>query len=250
MLSDVIWGASIALEIVLLARGLWAGLVRRYPIFYIYIAYVLSQDFVRYLTHLRSQRTYEVTYWTTEFLAFAMGCFVVLEIYRVALKAYPGTAQMARTVILFLFLVALTKVAANTWSDSGWLINTTALQVELALRTVQGVALMALAALFLFYSIPFGANLRGILVGYSLFVAGRVIVLTFIAPQGHHFLFYAYSALYPVVLSLWLVHLWSYAPCPAAGSGRHLEEDYQRIVASTRRRFQEARGNLGKAVDS
>ena len=250
MLSNAIWWASIALEIVLLARGLWAGLVKRYPIFYSYIGFVLLQDFFRYIAQLASKRAYWDTYWTTEFLGIAMGCLVVLEIYRVALKSYPGTAQMARTVLLFFFLMALTKVAANTWTDSDWLINTTALQIELALRTVQGVALLALAALFLFYSIPFGANLRGILLGYCLFVAGRVVILTFIPPQGHHFWFYAYSALYPVVLSLWLVHVWSYEPCPLAISGRHLEEDYQRIVASTRRRLQEARGNLRKAVGS
>ena len=249
MLSQVIWWASMALEIVLLSRGLWAGLVRRYPVFYSYILFVLLQDFVRLFALGQSHRVYEVTYWATEFLGVAMGCVVVLEIYRVALAAFPGTARMARNVLLFLFLVGLGAAAANTWKDSDWLIKATALQFELSLRTVQGVSVIALVILFLLYSIPFGRNLRGILLAYSLFIGERIVVLTFLPPQGHHFWFYAYSASYPVVLSLWLAHLWSFEPCRAPKPSVQLEEDYQRIVATTRRRLQEARGNLRKAVD-
>ena len=249
MLSQVIWWASMALEVVLLTRGLWAGLARRYPVFYSYIAYVLLQDFVRLFAHTRSERAYQITYWTTEFLGVAMGCLVVLEIYRAALALYPGTARMARNVLFFLFLVALGAVIANTWNDSEWLIKATALQFELSLRTVQGASLIALVILFLFYSIPFGTNLRGILLAYSLFIGERIVILTFLPPQGHHFWFYAYSASYPVVLGLWLAHLWSWMPCPAPKAGMQLEEDYQRLVATTRGRLQEARGSLRKAAD-
>jgi hypothetical protein len=250
MLSQMIWWVSMALEILLLARGLWAGLLRRYPVFYSYILFVLLQDFVRLFAHTRTQRTYEITYWVTEFLGIAMGCFVVLEIYRVALAAYPGTARMARNVLFFLFLVALGAAAANTWKDSEWLVKATALQFELSLRTVQGVSVIALVILFLFYSIPFGTNLRGILLAYSFFIGGRIVVLTFLPPQGHHFWFYAYSASYPVVLGLWLAHLWTFEAYPVPKASIQLEEDYQRIVATTRRRLQEARGSLRKAVDS
>jgi len=250
MLSQVIWWASIALEIALLTRGVWAGLVRRYPVFYVYIVFVLCQDFVRYLAFLWNDRAYEVTYWATEFLAVAMGCFVVLEIYRVALRPFPGTARMARVVLLFLFFVALAAVAVNALKDSEWLIKTTALQFELSLRTVQGVSILALVILFIFYSIPFGTNLRGILLAYGLFIGERIVVLTFLPPRGHHFWFYAYSASYPVVLGLWLAHLWANMPCPEPNSKPRLEEDYQRIVARTRRRLQAARGSLRKAVGS
>lgn len=247
MLSQAIWWASIALEVVLLSRGFWTRVVRQYPVFYCYISFVLLQDLVRYLAHGQSERVYEITYWATEFLGVAMGCFVVLEIYRVALAAFPGTARMARTVLLFLFLVALGAAAANTWNDSEWLIRATALQIEFSVRTIQGVSLLALVISFLFYSIPFGRNLRGILLGYTLFVTERILILTFLPPQGHHFWFYAYSASYPVVLSLWLAHLWSYKVCPQT-SNRDPEDDYGRIVATTRRRLQNARGSLRKAV--
>jgi hypothetical protein len=123
-------------------------------------------------------------------------------------------------------------------------------KIERALRTVQATAILALVALFLFYSIPFGRNLRGILLGYGLFIGERVICLTFIPPQGHHFWFYAYSASYIVALSLWLGHLWLYQPTPEPKANIKLDDEYQRIAAGTRRRLQETRGYLRKAVRS
>jgi hypothetical protein len=177
-----------------------------------------------------------------------MGCWVVLEIYRVALAAYPGTAKMARQILAFLFALAVAKAMAALWSDPHLLQLTTPLQVERALRTVQAIAIVALVTLFASYSIPFGRNLRGILLGYGLFIGQRVICLAFIPPQGHHFWFYAYSASYTVTLSLWLAYLWSYQPSAVALASLQLEQDYQRTAAMTWRRLQAAGGYLRKAV--
>jgi hypothetical protein len=187
-------------------------------------------------------------YWVTEFLGFILGCWLALEIYRVALADYPGTAKMARQILLFLFAMALAKAAAALWADPGLLLESTPLQVERALRTAQAIAIVALVTVFASYSIPFGRNLRGILLGYGLFIGGRVICLTFLPPQGHHFWFYAYSASYTVTLGLWLGYLWSYEPSAAPMARVELEQDYQRTAAVTRRRLQEASEYLRKAV--
>jgi len=47
------------------------------------------------------------------------------------------------------------------------------------MRTVQALAIAALVALFLVYSIPFGRNLKGILLGYGLFIGASVMWFTF-----------------------------------------------------------------------
>jgi hypothetical protein len=224
-------------------------LIFRYPVFYGYLFFVFTQSIVRFLVHRwGSEELYSSVYWVTEFLGFILGCWLALEIYRVALADYPGTAKMARQILLFLFAMALAKAAAALWADPGLLLESTPLQVERALRTAQAIAIVALVTVFASYSIPFGRNLRGILLGYGLFIGGRVICLTFLPPQGHHFWFYAYSASYTVTLGLWLGYLWSYEPSAAPMARVELEQDYQRTAAVTRRRLQEASEYLRKAV--
>src|SRR5260370_35989144 len=140
-------------------------------------------------------------------MGLAMGCLVALEIYRVSLAALPGTARMARKILLFLFVLARTKAVAALWSDPHLLAETTPLQMERALRTVQAISIVALVTVFAFYSIPFGRNLRGILLGYGLFIGERVICLTFVSVARPDFWFFADSASYVAARGLCLEHL-------------------------------------------
>lgn len=246
MLTQLIWWSSIALEIALLVRGLRSNLARRLPVFYGYIAFVALQDIARLASF--QWKVYPVIYWVTEFLALAIGSLVIFEIYQVSLAAYPGAARMARNALAFVFLTAVAKALADVATSGGWQPDTTALQMERALRTVQAAAIVALVVLFLLYAIPFGRNLRGILLGYGLFIGQRVIVLTFMPPQGHHFWFYAYSWVYVVTLLVWLAHLWSYERSPQPRIAVPLEQEYQTIAAATQRRMQAMRVYVRKAV--
>jgi hypothetical protein len=248
MLGNVIWWSSIALEIALLLRGLGSGLFRRLPIFFGYMSFVVLQEIIRLL--FQNQDVYPAVYWFTEFLGLAFGSLVIFEIYKISLLAYPGAARMARNALAFVFLTAVAKGLADVVSSGEWHGQPTAFQIERALRSVQAAAILALVVLFLVYSIPFGRNLRGILLGYGLFIGQRVICLTFMPTQGHHFWFYAYSAIYPMTLVVWLAHLWSYQPIPAPRAAVPLEQDYQNIAAATQRRLQAMRVYVRKGVRS
>jgi hypothetical protein len=249
MLGQLIWWSSIALEMVLLVRGLCTRLAYRLPVFYSYIAFVVLQEIARLFAFQWSDPVYKAVYWSTEFLGLAVGSLVVFEIYKVSLAAYPGAARMARNALAFVFLTALAKGLLNApVSAARWQASSTALEMERALRAVQAAAILALVLLFLLYSIPFGRNLRGILLGYGLFTGERVICLTFVSLQTHDFWFYAYSASYIGALSLWLGHLWSYEPSPAPKASVELEHEYRTIATATRRRLQEMRGYVRKVV--
>lgn len=249
MLGQLIWWSSITLEIVLLARGLYNRLAYRFPIFYSYIAFVLLQDITRFCTFHWKYDLYKPVYWVTEFMGLAVGSLIVFEIYKVSLAVFPGAARMARNALTAVFLIALVKGLLD--ASAGWLPASAAVEIELALRTVQAIAILALMALFLLYSIPFGRNLRGILLGYGLFVGERVICLTFVSLETHNFWFYAYSASYIGALSLWIGYLWSYQPNPQpTAGGKNLDDEYQRIATATQRWLQGMRGYFRRAVRS
>jgi len=253
MLGQAIWWGSIALETLLLVRALRGKLLARYPVFYAYILFVWMQSLLRFSIYHTHPQLYLPVYWITEYAGVLIGCGVVFEIFRVGLAAYPGTARMARNLLAFLFVMALTRGLVETWNDPHWWSVTTTIEFERALRTVQSLAIIALVVLSLFYSIPFGRNLRGILLGYGLFVGISVIQLTFVANDGSRFYsFWTHvnPGSYFVVLGLWGVHLWSFAPNPEPKRAVRLEEQYQRIAAATSRRLREGRGYLAKVVRS
>lgn len=251
MLGQVIWWVCTSLEALLLARALWGKLLTRYPAFYAYLSFVLTQSLLRFsVYHLRPQ-LYPKVYWATEGFGVLAGCAVVFEIYRVGLRAYPGTARLARNLLAFVFLVAFAKATIETGNNPLWWSTATSLDLALALRVVQALALLALIVLFLFYSIPFGRNLRGILLGYGLFLGENVVVFS-LASRNWESLRAVWSHIHPgsyfVVLLVWAGHLWSYVPNPEPKVSVQLEEQYQRMAASTSRRLQEARGYLARAV--
>ena len=253
MLGQAIWWSGIALEALLLVRGFQGKLLARYPVFYAYVLLVWLQSLLRISVYHSRPQLYSLVYWITEGVGILIGCGVVFEIYRVGLAAYPGTARMARNLLGFVFVMAITKAIVGTWNDPHWWMVATTMDLEHALRAVQALAIVALVVLFLFYSIPFGRNLRGVLLGYGLFIGESIVWLTFVSAGGekfHEFWSYVHPISYFVILAVWAIHLWSYAPNPEPKKTVRLEEQYQRIAATTSRRLREGRGYLAKVVGS
>jgi hypothetical protein len=250
MLSQIIWWGIIALEILLLVRAFRGRLAAHYPIFYIYISFVLSQDLLRLFVYQRESRFYAPVYWVTEFLGVVTGCAVVFEICRVALLAYPGTGRLARNLLAIGFVLACTNAAVAASNDAHrWIA--TCVNLERDVRLVQAITILALVALFLVYSIPFGRNLRGILIGYGLFIGLSVIQLAFVAVIGNmssKFLAYLHPVSYALALCVWVGHLWAYRSNPEPERAFAFEQQYARVAAATRYRLREARGYLEKAV--
>lgn len=252
MLNLAIWGASIGLEVVLLARGGFGKLFGKYPIFYGYLSFVLLQDFIRFATYrLYSEEVYNNVYWITEFVALMLGCVLVFEIYRVALSPFPGTARMARSLLILVFAIVLAKIVTSVWSQPHWWAEATFRNIEGLLRGMQALSILALVVVFLFYSVPFGRNLKGILLGYGLFIGVGLVSLT-LSGAGvktrEDVWSYVFPASYFCTLAVWVRHLWSYSPNPEPARAVRLEQDYQTIAAATQRRLQGARGYLAKAV--
>jgi|ERR1700674_1657971 len=251
MLTQAIWWAGMSLEAVMLFRGLRERLLFKYPVFYLYIAFVFLEDLLRFYIYGWHPAIYPQTYWITEFFGLVMGSGVVFEIYRSGLSAYPGTARMARNSLLLVFALTFAKVLVSMSYGSLWWPAETTAELQRNLRIVQATALIALVALFLMYAIPFGRNLKGILSGYSFYIAVNIVQLTLVPHFGNsiqRLWSYVYSASYLTALCIWTRALWSHELSLETKPVTPLEYDYEALRAATRRRLQETRASLGRAV--
>lgn len=251
MLTLGIWWLGISLDCFLILRGLVGGWAKHYRIFYFYISFVFCQEMLRILADHWSPAAYLYTYWITEFVGALLGCGIVFEIYKAGLGLYPGTARMARNILALVFVLAFTKAFVDASNDPRWLPAASTMELERNVRIVQFLAIAALVALFCFYRVPFGRNLRGMVLGYGFYVTASIPQLTFAASEGGRFLaFWKYLApiSYDIALLLLAVHLWSYEAQPTPARRVLLEQHYQQIAAATRQRLQEARGYIGKVM--
>src|SRR5260370_12419867 len=113
-MSNLSWAAAIALEIIMSMRGVKGRLVKLYPLFYGYIACVLTIDVLRCVCYKFDPIFYTNLYWYSEFLASLASYAVVFEIYKCSFKNHARAARLARGLLDLTLLVAVARSAANT----------------------------------------------------------------------------------------------------------------------------------------
>jgi hypothetical protein len=251
MLTMAIWCVGTFLEILVLTRGFQEKLFRPFPIFYAYLLFVAVNEFVRFFVYHWYDGHYGQVYWVTQFLSLAIGSGIILEIYRVALRSFPGAARMARYLLLIVFGAIFARAFTNSPVGMFASFAEDSLQLERNLRIVQALAILTLVSLFAWYAIPFGRNLKGILIGYSLFIGMsilRFVLWSYSGNQPGPFWVYAQTVAYLFVLAIWARALWLSDPVPVAKPDPALENDYELLVASTRDHFRRALARLGWAA--
>jgi hypothetical protein len=249
MLTLCIWWAGIILEIVLLFRGFQGRLLSRFPVFYSYILAVLLESIVTFGFFRWAPKHYAIAYWICLFLALLMGSLVVFEIYRITLRPYAGTSRMARNALLFVFALAVAKVLVYKSNGSlPWLAHAPA-ELERNLRVVQALGIFVILCILLLYAIPCSRNLKGILLGYALFVCSSVFQLSLLSHFGSAFK-HIWVVLQPFsylcFLVVWLYFLWSPAPEPVH-EPETSPEDYSRIASDTQQELAKLRLGFRKA---
>jgi hypothetical protein len=250
MLTMAIWWLAILLEALLLLRGLWIGLVRSFPAFYSYISFVLLSEALRFSAYRWYPSRYATVFWGTQFLGLVVGSAVIFEIYRAGLRPFPGTARMARYLLLLVFGTVFVKgVGSGSGGFLAWIARTS-VEIERDLRMVQALAILTLVILFLFYTIPFGRNLGGIVLGYGLFVVLSILQFTlwFYRVDMGTAWSHALPVTYDLVLALWAGALWSRAPAAVTEVRHQLEEDYKVLWMATRGQLERALARLGSAA--
>ena len=244
------WLVCAALECVLLVRAWASEWFRQYPFFFVYLACVFIEDVFLLGVYLFKFRYYTPLYWYAEFLSLAIGCGVSWEIFRLVLGRYPGAGRMARNVLVLALIMVISKDLGNAWSGgASW--PSTVVELERNLRAIQAVSLIILVLLSVYYVVPVGRNVKGILGGYGLFIATCVLTLTLRTSLGNEFQaawVFLQPLCYTGVLVIWCGSLWSYEPAPPPELEAKIEQDYQSLALVTRKGLLQARAYLGKSM--
>jgi len=243
------WGAGISLEAVILFRSFRSRMLASYPLFYAYMACVLLTEISRYLLHEMNSPLWANWYWGTEFLCLLVGYFVIFDILEKTLAPYEAPKKFARNVGLLIFASVVAYTTIQLIAGSRFAPGLTSLEVERNLRGAELILLGGLLLIVANYRIPIGRNLKGMILGYGVYVAVVVMDDATRSYMGKSFqgIFSAVrSYSYFAALLVWTVALWSYQPNPVPSAPENLNGDYRVMVTKTKNALGEVRSHLGK----
>jgi hypothetical protein len=250
-MGQLIWFSCIALEGLLLLRSVQTLLFRKFPIFYSYLTCILVVDLLSACIYKLYPQIYTPFYWATDFLLAIVGYGVIMEIYHQSLKSYFGVARFVR-IVLFIILGGVTaKVSLQFLIGVNFSLVEAIALLERDLRLMQAGLLASLLVLLLYYKIPVGGNLRGLIFGYTFFISSNVIAFTFIFHPASEFAALMREmepTFYLVSLGIWSLSLWYYRPEPAAEIPTEIEHDYELLVRETRMLLDRARTHLARTA--
>jgi hypothetical protein len=249
--TNFIWGSAIALEAVVLYRGVKAALLTRYPLFYAYVACVFLIELFRFSCHEFAPNLYQPVYWHTELVTIGTSYAVIFEILRGSLRHNPAVTRLARTLMLVVFVLTGTYVASDMLHRGFASLPRVTAELGRDLRYVEGALLLEMLWLFGRYRISFGRNLLGLAVGYSLLVGLDVISLAFLFLPGNEFSIGLRKLLpitYLITLSIWCASLWSFQPEPLPPSENAIDQDYELLATRTRANFAQVSARVGRIL--
>lgn len=248
--GQLVWWTCISLEAILVLHSIPA-MFKRFPIFYTYIACVLLRDVSAIPIYRMWPGLYRPFYWSTSFVTVILGYAVILEIYGRSLARFPGVARFIRAVLVGLLCLVAARAFAELFGGAANPLASSAAVLERDLRTLQAILLGALLGIFSFYRIPIEKNLRGIIVGYTLYVGVRVIELTAYTESGKAvgiFVSKMEPIIYLICLGVWTLALWSRAPEPIVDAVPSIEQDYDLLLQQTRTQLSRACAFLTRTV--
>lgn len=247
--QQVIFWLGLCVVVGVLLRGLQTRLIGRFQLFYAYVSFVLVTALLGYFAY--GHKLYSPVYWTIEFSSALIGCVIIFELYRQSLRPFPLLAGMANKVMLFVLALVVARIIVG--NTSNWTIDpqTTLVALERDLRITQAIFLCGLLFLVGYYSVPMGRNLRGLTLGYGIYLGLNIAHLTIRATMGNTFdLIWSYlqPASFDLVLCIWLTNLWIKDPASQVAPSRNLDQDYAQLVASTRKRLAQTEEHLLRII--
>jgi len=236
MFAKLIWSTAITLEVVILLRGALTGLLKKYPLFFTYIACVLLAEIIGLLTRAWAPRLYEPLYWPADLATILASYAVMVEIFRWSTRHKPGIRRLTQRALLTVFAITVAYTASNFVNGKFSSASRAVAALGRDLRYVEAAVLLLMLWLLLRYRIPLGRNLRGLLIGYFLWVSINVVNLALWFVPGNEFSNLLRGLLpttYVLTLGVWCVALWSVYKERTQPAETKIERDYELLAAKT-----------------
>lgn len=252
MLVLVTVGLTVLIRAVILLRGYLCGILATYSWFYSYIFSSLVAD-VAVMSVRSHAALYTKVYWESQFVTLAIGCGLILEIFRHVLEPYAGAERFARIVCMNTFAAIFVFALIYRYVRPFELINSYQIEIERDVRTAQIFFFLAILGIIAYYGIPLGRNMRGMIYGYGLYLGASVVTLALRVYVGSGFNT-VWRVMQPLSfdtsLVIWMIAFWVYAPNPQPkGLGpRTPEGDYEALAALTKERMAAMRHYLGRPI--
>ncbi len=237
MLSLLLWRAGLVVEILILIRAVRSGMVTKFPYFYAYILCVSCVSLVLYIGYALSHGFYNRWYWPTQFATLVAGCGVVLDVVRRAFGFYPGAERVARLACLSIFGATFCYVGLKVATQAELTPLIVTVELERDLRVIQALLLVTILTIVFYYGIALGRNLKGLIVGFGIYVGVSLVTLAVRAFLGHRFNSVwvpLQSGTYLLSLMVWMIALWSYSPQAVPADCTRMHSDYEALAGATR----------------
>ena len=244
-----IFWIGIVLMGLIIGRAIRGKLLLKYPLFYLYLSYVFIQSVICFAVFYWSKSNYARVYWTTESVAVILGCGVIWEIYTQTLALYAGAAKLAKAALLVAMLIAVTRILIQPRANRGTLFaGEITAELDRNMREIQAVFLSLILALLLYYSIPLGRNLKGMIAGYTLYIGALIFGLAFRTYLRVEFQLAPVA--YTSTLGIWCSSLWFYSPNPPPEPGSKVLSDYEAISEMSLKTISRAKRYLSRGERS
>jgi hypothetical protein len=236
MAITLVWWTGIAFEAVILLRCSRNGLLKRYPLFFGYVACVLIKDLIGVATY-HSYELYQSLYWPLEAVTILASCAIIFEIFRWSTRHKPGIRRLAQNALLIVFAITIAYAAVDFLHDHFVTASRAIANLGRDFRYVEAGILLVTLWLLARYRLALGRNSIGLMIGYSFYLALNIVNVALWFQDGNEFSVIIRGLLpatYVITLGIWCVALWSPYPEPVQSSETAIERDYEIVSAKTR----------------
>jgi hypothetical protein len=244
---QIVWLGGLLIEGVILVRSFLGGSLAKYPLFFLYIASVFAASMALYVIAIVSPST-QGFYWPKQYVTLFLGCGVIFEVSRHVFAQRVTLDRVARWTMLVTFGAIFLSVAVQAFFLPHWNITTNTADLERDLRIAQAIVLMTILLLTGYYGIGVGKNIKGMILGFGIYVGASVFSLTlrlFVGARFDPAFGVIQNTAYLMALSIWMVALWSYDPWPTEKPPSVSAREYEALAGRT----QEILGSISDHLD-
>jgi len=245
--TQIVWLGGLLIEGVILVRSVLGRSLAKYPFFFLYIASVFASSMALYVIAV-ARPPMPGLYWPKQYVTLFLGCGVIFEISRYVFAQRVTLDRVALWTMLVTFGAIFLSVAIQAFFLPHWNVTTNTADLERDLRIAQAIALMTILFLSRYYGIAIGKNIKGMILGFGIYVGASILSLTlrlFVGARFEPAFAVIQSTAYLVALWVWMVALWSYEEEPTEKPPSISGGEYQLLAGRT----QEMLGSINDHLD-